>query len=113
MTGGAAIRALGLKRVSDRWLKERGLDAHEVKQDAVGRGGQLSRYDIYRARSGRLYAMLKGGKGEPQFTGYRDTNVRGGEIISGGGDSYEVSNQELLQEELFGESFDDVGGEEI
>ncbi|MDP2323384.1 MAG: RHS repeat-associated core domain-containing protein, partial [Gammaproteobacteria bacterium] len=55
-----------LKKLSPgeiKGLKEDGLDIHEVK----GKGS--SRYDLYKDSDGRVYQMLKGGRGEPQFTG--------------------------------------------
>ena len=71
-----------LVRPSDSWLKSFGLDPHEIKQDAVGRG-HLSDYEIYRdPDTGNLYVGPKtpGPNSEYQPTGIRikDGNVEYG-----------------------------------
>jgi hypothetical protein len=55
-----------LKKVSDSWLKQRGIDAHKTKIEMMGRE-RISQYDIYKDRKGNLWILGKGGVGEPQW----------------------------------------------
>ncbi|HRS17772.1 MAG TPA: RHS repeat-associated core domain-containing protein, partial [Thermoanaerobaculaceae bacterium] len=60
-----------LEKVSDRELKRRGIDAHELKQDLVP--GQVSRYDVFKnKKTGELFLVRKGRTNNPPIpTGER------------------------------------------
>jgi RHS repeat-associated protein len=61
----AAKKAKNWKQVSDKYLKQKGIDAHALKK---GYGG--SKADIFvNKKTGELFIRLKGGRGEPQPTG--------------------------------------------
>lgn len=45
------------KKRDDRWLKQHGVDPHEVKDELPGRGGYQ---DIYVDKNGNIYAVRKG-----------------------------------------------------
>ena len=55
-----------INKVDDKFLKRKGIDAHELKRDYLGRSVSISKYDIYvDKKTGRLWIYLKGGKGTP------------------------------------------------
>ena len=57
-------------KVNDNYLKRKGIDAHEVKKDVLGRKAPISKYDIYVNKdTGELYVFKKGGKGKGIPTG--------------------------------------------
>ena len=53
-----------IRKVNDNYLKQKGFDAHELKQDALGGKANISQYDIYQDANGDLWVYRKGGKGE-------------------------------------------------
>lgn len=54
------------KKVNDSYLKQKGIDAHSVKNDYLGKKAPISRYDLYVDKvTGRIWIYLKGGKGVP------------------------------------------------
>ncbi|EUJ26914.1 polymorphic toxin type 33 domain-containing protein [Listeria cornellensis] len=58
-----------IKMAKDNYLKQNGIDAHEVKQDVVGKKN-IAQYDIYIDKdTGQLWVYRKGGKGEGIPTG--------------------------------------------
>ncbi|OQX06606.1 MAG: hypothetical protein BWK80_50500, partial [Desulfobacteraceae bacterium IS3] len=58
------------KKLDDKWLKEKGIDPHEVKE-----GGSMT--DIYKDKAGNLWEVRKSKKGvggeEPRFIGHIDS----------------------------------------
>ena len=55
-----------LNKVSDSQLEDLVGDAHEFKQDILGKGAQLSRYNVYVDKStGYLFLMGRGKGSEP------------------------------------------------
>lgn len=67
---GPAI-GISIQKIDDKYLKRKGVDAHEVKKETYGKSVEISKYDLYVDKStGQIYAMRKGGKGEPTPTGY-------------------------------------------
>jgi RHS repeat-associated protein len=59
-----------LRAISDSQLNRQGIDAHKVKQDILGRRGDISRWNIAKDSSGRIWLVprQKGG-GAPIDTG--------------------------------------------
>ncbi|WP_339362090.1 polymorphic toxin type 33 domain-containing protein, partial [Vallitalea maricola] len=54
-----------IKMAKDRYLKQKGIDAHALKQDFVGKKN-IAHYDLYIDKdSGMLWIYRKGGIGEP------------------------------------------------
>ena len=50
--------------MNDRYLKRKGIDAHELKKDSLGRKAPISQYDIYVNKdTGELFIFRKGGQG--------------------------------------------------
>ena len=63
-------KARNWDKVNDSYLKEKGIDAHDLKKEAIGKKAPVSRYDIYVDKdTGELFVFLKGGKGEGVPTG--------------------------------------------
>jgi filamentous hemagglutinin len=59
-----------INKVNDPFLKENGLDAHQIKKEALATNKNLSKYDIYKDNdTGQLWVYRKGGKGEGIPTG--------------------------------------------
>ena len=51
-------------KVKDNYLKRKGIDAHELKKDFLGRKAPIAQYDIYvNKNTGELFIFKKGGKG--------------------------------------------------
>lgn len=51
-------------KVKDKYLKNRGIDAHQLKKDVLGRRAPISEYDIYMDKdTGELFIFRKGGQG--------------------------------------------------
>ena len=66
-TVGAAERYVpsNIKMVKDKYLKNKGIDAHALKQDFIGKKN-IAHFDIYVDKdSGMLWIYRKGGIGEP------------------------------------------------
>ncbi|MGM7636585.1 RHS repeat-associated core domain-containing protein [Bacillus sp. Hm123] len=60
-----------IQMVKDNYLKRKGIDAHSLKNEYVGRKN-IAHYDIYVDKNtGRLLIYRKGGKGEPITTHLR------------------------------------------
>ncbi|MBS9434690.1 adhesin, partial [Photorhabdus hainanensis] len=58
-----------IKMADDKYLKQNGIDAHELKSDVVGKKN-ISKYDIYvNKETGELWVFRKGGTGEGIPTG--------------------------------------------
>lgn len=52
-----------LKKIANRLLKERGLDAHSIKYEYLGKHAPVSRFDLaYDTKSGIIYIIKKLGK---------------------------------------------------
>ena len=69
-TVGAAEKNIpkNVKMVNEKYLKKKGIDAHELKEEIVGKTN-ISKYDIYVDKdTGMLWIYRKGGKGEPEPT---------------------------------------------
>ena len=59
------------QKVDDKYLKKKGIEAHEVKQDYFGKKAEIAKYDIYVDKAtGRLWIYLKKGRGTPIPTDY-------------------------------------------
>ena len=57
-------------KVKDSYLKKKGIDAHELKKDFLGKKAPIAQYDIYVNKdTGELFIFMKGGKGEGIPTG--------------------------------------------
>ena len=51
------------KSGQDNYLKRKGIDAHELKKDFLGRKAPIAEYDIYVNKdTGELFIFKKGGK---------------------------------------------------
>ena len=51
-------------KVKDNYLKRKGIDAHELKKDFLGRKAPIAQYDIYvNKNTGELFIFKKGRKG--------------------------------------------------
>ncbi|MFV0344939.1 MAG: RHS repeat-associated core domain-containing protein [Bacteroidales bacterium] len=60
-----------VKKISDSLLKEKGLDAHEIKKEFLGQKAKISRYDLHKHTDTKeILIFEKGGVGEPISTGY-------------------------------------------
>ena len=58
-----------IKMVKDNYLKQKGFDAHEIKESIVGKKN-ISKFDIYVDKdTGQLWVYRKGGKGKGIATG--------------------------------------------
>jgi RHS repeat-associated protein len=60
--GGGEVNRGNLKVVKDKELKRKGVDAHQVKRDELGRRAKISEWDIATDKSGRAYLLSKDGK---------------------------------------------------
>ena len=70
--GTLAVNKGNLKKVDDSYLKQKGIDAEDEKNQIYGPNS--SRYDVYQdTTNGNLYGWGKGGVGEPQPK-YRNLN---------------------------------------
>ncbi len=57
-------------KVKDNYLKRKGIDAHELKKDFLGKKAPIAQYDIYVNKdTGELFIFKKRGKGEGIPTG--------------------------------------------
>lgn len=56
------------KMLSKQEIKK--LDAHEIKQEVLGKKAPIARYDLYKDNVGNIYVKPKGGKGSGEPTGY-------------------------------------------
>jgi hypothetical protein len=62
-----------LNKVSESQLEDLVGDAHEFKQDILGRGAPLSRYNVYVDKSsGYLFLMSRGGEPIPTYVNIGD-----------------------------------------
>ncbi len=57
------------KKITDSYLKNSGIDAHQLKRDFLGSKVSISRYDLYKDASGEILILQKGGVGMPIRTG--------------------------------------------
>ena len=57
------------KKINESYLKRNGLDAHQLKQEFVGKNN-ISRFDLYKdSMTGEVLILRKGGTGTPIHTG--------------------------------------------
>ena len=65
-----AEKPTNIKVADDKFLKNNGVDAHQIKKDFLGAKAEIKLYDIYvNKNSGQLWIFRKGGKGEGIPTG--------------------------------------------
>ncbi|MFG1172494.1 hemagglutinin repeat-containing protein [Erwiniaceae bacterium CAU 1747] len=65
-----AEKPSNIKVAEDKFLKNNGFDAHQIKKDFLGAKAEIKLYDIYVDKdSGQLWIFRKGGKGEGIPTG--------------------------------------------
>ncbi|MCW2481074.1 VENN motif pre-toxin domain-containing protein [Candidatus Symbiopectobacterium sp. NZEC135] len=65
-----AEKPSSIKVADDKFLKNNGVDAHQIKKDFLGAKAEIKLYDIYVDKdSGQLWIFRKGGKGEGIPTG--------------------------------------------
>lgn len=68
-TVGALTRKINPVLLKDKYLKSKGIDAHALKEEFVGKK-RISKFDLFRDKeTDEIIIMLKGQKGEPIFTG--------------------------------------------
>ena len=51
----------GLTKISDSYLKKKGLNAHKIKYDVLGKKAQISRYNLYYDKNTKAIFILKNG----------------------------------------------------
>ncbi|CAA6806191.1 MAG: Unknown protein [uncultured Campylobacterales bacterium] len=64
---GLGIKSLrgDIKKISDNYLKQKGIDAHELKKDFLGKKANIAHYDLYVDKKTRnILIYRKKGKGE-------------------------------------------------
>ncbi|WP_408949796.1 polymorphic toxin type 33 domain-containing protein [Limnobaculum xujianqingii] len=65
-----AEKPSNIKVADDKFLKNNGIDAHQIKKDFLGAKAEIKLYDIYVDKdSGQLWIFRKGGTGEGIPTG--------------------------------------------
>ncbi|MGM3223763.1 hemagglutinin repeat-containing protein [Dickeya zeae] len=65
-----AEKPSNIKVADDKFLKNNGIDAHQIKKDFLGSKAEIKLYDIYVDKdNGQLWIFRKGGKGEGIPTG--------------------------------------------
>ncbi|EOZ3175781.1 polymorphic toxin type 33 domain-containing protein, partial [Yersinia enterocolitica] len=65
-----AEKPSNIKVADDKFLKNNGVDAHQIKKDFLGAKAEIKLYDIYVDKgNGQLWIFRKGGKGEGIPTG--------------------------------------------
>ncbi|UNK63670.1 polymorphic toxin type 33 domain-containing protein [Buttiauxella ferragutiae] len=65
-----AEKPSNIKVADDKFLKNNGVDAHQIKKDFHGAKAEIKLYDIYVDKdNGQLWIFRKGGKGEGIPTG--------------------------------------------
>src|SRR5690606_4919656 len=57
------------KKITDKLLKNEGIDAHQLKREFLGEKAPISKYDLYKDASGEILILQKGGIGTPIRTG--------------------------------------------
>ncbi len=58
------------KKITDSYLKNAGIDAHQLKKDFLGAKTSISKYDLYKdVATGEILILQKGGIGTPIRTG--------------------------------------------
>ena len=50
------------KKVSTSFLEKKGIDAHQLKYDTLGSRAEISRYNIFKDKSGGLWLQKNGAK---------------------------------------------------
>ena len=59
-----------IKKISDKYLEQKGFDAHQIKADFLGTSGSNAHYDLYvDNKTKEIMIYKKGGKGEGIGTG--------------------------------------------
>lgn len=69
-SAGAQGKSVDVKKINDNYLKQNGLDAHEIKYEYLGDGAKVSNFDLYKTPSGQIVILGKGGTGTPIWTDY-------------------------------------------
>lgn len=69
-SAGAKGRKVDVKLIGDKYLKQNGLNAHDIKYEYLGEKAQVSRFDLYKVPSGQVIILPKGGSGAPIWTDY-------------------------------------------
>lgn len=65
-----AEKPSNIKMADDKFLKNNGVDAHQIKKDFLGSKAEIKHYDIYIDKdNGQLWIFRKGDKGEGIPTG--------------------------------------------
>jgi hypothetical protein len=67
---GAKGTSVDVKLLNDRYLKQNGLDAHNIKYEYLGKTANVAKFDLYKASSGQIVILPKGGAGTPIYTDY-------------------------------------------
>ncbi|KAB1438745.1 hypothetical protein F7O84_10895 [Candidatus Galacturonibacter soehngenii] len=75
--GGSKTENLDLDKVNDKYLKKKGVDAHQLKKDIYGKKAKVAEYDIYVDKNtGELYTQRK-----PQYNIKGESPIATGEYI--------------------------------
>ena len=69
-SAGAKGRSVDVKKLKTNYLKRNGFDAHEIKYEYLGKGAEISNFDLYKTPSGQIIILGKGGTGSPIWTSY-------------------------------------------
>lgn len=61
-----------LTKIKDSFLKQKGLDAHAIKREVLGKNAKISQYNLFYDKKDKAIFVLKNGAKEAQkiFTGY-------------------------------------------
>ncbi|MFN8863076.1 MAG: polymorphic toxin type 33 domain-containing protein, partial [Flavobacteriales bacterium] len=58
--------------ITSSLLEDNGLNAHQIKQEELGKSADIDKFDLYRDKnSGDIYILEKGGKGPGIKTDYK------------------------------------------
>lgn len=61
---GAKSKPFNAKKISDNYLEQNGLNAHEIKYEYLGSSTAISRYDLYLSKEGQIIIYGRHGVGE-------------------------------------------------
>jgi len=67
---GAKSKPFSARRADEKYLKQNGINPHEVKSDYLGKGADISLYDLYLTKEGQVVIYGRHGKGEGIPTSY-------------------------------------------
>jgi hypothetical protein len=48
-------KGTSINKISDSYLKQKGFDAHAIKNEYLGKNAQISRYNLYKTPSGQIF----------------------------------------------------------